>query len=99
MCPFCDNEFLCPRLKLGDSCFYSKISYFVDNPLTILFSIFMSIWTVLFFEFWKRKQYHFQFEWEVVEFESKYENMRPEFEIEIKHTRKNPSTGVIIFKN
>lgn len=98
MCPVCDNELACKTWKLSDSCLYSKLSYLVDNPLTVLYSILMSIWAVLFIEFWKRKQYELQFEWDVVDFEKKNEPLRPDFENQVKRTRRNRITGVIYFK-
>ncbi|RNA15794.1 anoctamin-5-like isoform X2, partial [Brachionus plicatilis] len=93
MCPVCDNELSCKSWKLSDSCLYSKISYIIDNPLTVFYSIFMSIWAVLFIEFWKRKQYELQFEWDVIDFEKKNEPLRPDFENQVKRTRRNRITG------
>ncbi|CAF0799103.1 unnamed protein product [Brachionus calyciflorus] len=93
MCPLCSDEALCQTWKLGESCFYSKISQLVDNPSTVFFSIFMSIWTVLFTEFWKRRQAILQFEWDVIDFEKKNEPLRPEFESKVTQTRQNYITG------
>ncbi|CAF0848775.1 unnamed protein product [Brachionus calyciflorus] len=93
MCPLCDNELTCQKWKLSDSCFYSKVSYIVDNPFTVFFSVFMAVWTVLFIEFWKREQSKLQFEWDVIDFEKKNEPIRPEFELKVNTKRKNPVTG------
>lgn len=97
MCPLCDNNITCQKWKLSDSCFYSKISYIVDNPFTVFFSVFMAVWTVLFIEFWKREQSKLQFEWDAIDFEKKNEPIRPEFELKVNTKRKNPITGVGIF--
>ncbi|RMZ94526.1 anoctamin-4-like isoform X2, partial [Brachionus plicatilis] len=92
MCPLCD-QMMCQSWKLSESCFYSKISYIVDNPFTVFFSVFMAVWTVLFIEFWKREQSKLQFEWDVIDFEKKNEILRPEFELKVNTKRKNPITG------
>lgn len=52
MCPLCDNH--CDYWKLSDSCTFSKIAHFVDNPATIFFAVFMSFWATLYLELWKR---------------------------------------------
>lgn len=42
MCPLCDH--FCKEWKLKDTCFHSKITYLFDNPSTVFFTIFMSLW-------------------------------------------------------
>ena len=96
MCPLCNNG-LCKKWPLHNSCLFTKITYLVDNPATIFFSIFMAIWTVLFIEFWKREQSRLQFEWDVVGFGKETEMIRPEFELKAKQKRKNSITGVSTF--
>lgn len=98
MCPLCD-QMMCQSWKLSESCFYSKISYIVDNPFTVFFSVFMAVWTVLFIEFWKREQSKLQFEWDVIDFEKNNEILRPEFELKVNTKRKNPITGVSLKKS
>ena len=71
-----------------------KITYLVDNPATVVFSVFMAIWTVLFIEFWKREQSKLQFEWDTTDFQKKLEPIRPEFELQVQKKRVNPITGV-----
>jgi hypothetical protein len=41
MCPICDN---CSFNKLSDQCTTYRINSIFDNPGTIFFSVFMSIW-------------------------------------------------------
>lgn len=94
MCPLCENNITCTNWRLAESCFYSKITYIVDNPLTVFFSVFMAVWTVLFVEFWKREQSKLQFEWDAIDFEKKNESIRPQFELKVQSRRKNPITGV-----
>lgn len=52
MCPRCDKT--CDYWKLSESCTYSKIQHYIDNPATIVFAIFMSFWSTLYLELWKR---------------------------------------------
>ena len=52
----------------------------------------MAIWTVLFIEFWKRKQSKLQFEWDTGDNQKKIETVRPEFELKVKTKRQNPVT-------
>jgi hypothetical protein len=96
MCPLCHNNITCSNWLLKESCFYSKITYLVDNPLTVFFSVFMAVWTVLFVEFWKREQSKLQFEWDATDFERKNETIRPQFELKVPTKRRNPITGVCV---
>ena len=53
MCPACD---LCPFINLKDlECKHAEYRNLFDNELTVFFSFFMSIWSVLFMEFWERR--------------------------------------------
>lgn len=52
MCPLCDKY--CDYWKLSESCTYSKIQHLIDNPATICFAVFMSIWAAVYLELWKR---------------------------------------------
>lgn len=87
------NSSECKDWFLHDSCLYSRITYLVDNPATLFFSIFMAVWTVLFIEYWKREQSNLQFEWDTIDFQKKIESVRPEFEIKVKEKRPNPITN------
>lgn len=93
MCRLCENNLNCKDWQLNDSCLYSRITYLVDNPATIIFSIFMAVWTVLFIEYWKREQSKLQFEWDTIDFQKKIETVRPEFELKVKEKRPNPVTN------
>lgn len=42
MCPLCDKN--CDYWKLSDTCLYAKFTYLFDNPLTVFFAFFMSVW-------------------------------------------------------
>lgn len=52
MCPRCDK--FCDYWNLIESCTFARIAHFVDNPATIFFAVFMSLWATLYLELWKR---------------------------------------------
>ena len=51
VCPKCDG---CPPETLENSCNLTKIEYLFDNGASIFFAFFMSMWSVVFIECWKR---------------------------------------------
>lgn len=42
MCKLCEG--FCNDWNLSDTCFHSKVTYLFDNPSTVFFTIFMSLW-------------------------------------------------------
>ena len=46
-----------------------QVALLFDNGSTIVFACFMSLWAVLFLEFWKRKQFRLQFRWSTLGYE------------------------------
>ncbi|RIB28706.1 calcium-activated chloride channel-domain-containing protein [Gigaspora rosea] len=46
----------------------AKISVIWDNSLTAPFALFMSIWSVMFLQFWKRTNSSIQYDWGITEF-------------------------------
>ncbi|KAJ3652368.1 hypothetical protein Zmor_018341 [Zophobas morio] len=89
LCPLCDKA--CKYQKLMDSCKFARLTYLFDNPATVFFAIFMSLWATVFLELWRRKQSVIQWEWDLQGFESD-EEPRPEFETSVKTFRTNPVT-------
>ncbi|XP_077999893.1 anoctamin-4-like isoform X2 [Glandiceps talaboti] len=90
MCPLCNER--CGYWTLYDSCIYTQVSMVFDNYTSPFFSIFMALWATLFLEFWKRKQFEIQYDWDLFGFEDHEENCRPEFEAKAPDTRVNPVT-------
>jgi hypothetical protein len=82
MCPVCDEK--CDFWYLGDTCNFSHVNQLFDNGGTVFFALIMSFWAVLFLEFWKRRQFYLQYEWDMLGYESAEERARPEFEQKIK---------------
>lgn len=89
LCPLCDKA--CSYQKLHDSCLFAQLTYLFDNPSTVFFAIFMSLWATTFLEIWKRKQSTIIWEWDLHNVEAD-EEPRPEFETSVKTFRINPVT-------
>ena len=93
MCPLCDKK--CSYYLLSSTaCLYSKVTHWFDNQATPLFAVFMSIWAVLFLEFWKQKQVTLAYEWHTMDFEEEEERPRPQYIVKVKTQKENPVTGV-----
>ncbi|KAJ8943897.1 hypothetical protein NQ318_019505, partial [Aromia moschata] len=89
LCPLCDKA--CDYQKLKESCKFARLTYLFDNPATVFFAIFMSLWATVFLELWRRKQSVIQWEWDLQGTEQD-EEPRPEFETSVKTFRTNPVT-------
>nr|XP_046208166.1 anoctamin-9 [Oncorhynchus gorbuscha] len=63
MCPLCDKR--CKVWLLSDTCLYAKVSILFDNEGTVMFAMFMAVWTTLFLEFWKRHRASYTCKWKV----------------------------------
>lgn len=58
----------------GNIIFIDKEEQF-QNPSTLAYSAFISIWTTTFLEVWKRRQSALAFEWDSIDFEGKEEEL------------------------
>ncbi|XP_055009433.1 anoctamin-2b [Boleophthalmus pectinirostris] len=78
MCPLCDGA--CDYWRLSTACGTARASHLFDNPATVFFAIFMSLWAVLFLEHWKRRQISLSFSWDLTGIEDDEEQPRPKYE-------------------
>ncbi|KAF1372550.1 hypothetical protein PFLUV_G00266660 [Perca fluviatilis] len=78
MCPLCDGA--CDFWKLSTACGTARASHLFDNPATVFFAIFMSLWAVLFLEQWKRRQNSLSLSWDLTGIEDDEEHPRPKYE-------------------
>ncbi|XP_074481457.1 anoctamin-2b isoform X1 [Sebastes fasciatus] len=78
MCPLCDGA--CDFWQLSTACGTARASHLFDNPATVFFAIFMSLWAVLFLEHWKRRQISLNFSWDLTGIEDDEEHPRPKYE-------------------
>ncbi|XP_075145749.1 anoctamin 1 [Haematobia irritans] len=94
MCPLCE---WCDFWDLKETCFYSKISYLIDNPSTVFFAVFMSFWATLFLELWKRYSAEITHRWDLTGFDVHEEHPRPQYLAKLQHlppTRTNYVTNM-----
>uniref|UniRef100_T1JP88 Anoctamin n=1 Tax=Strigamia maritima TaxID=126957 RepID=T1JP88_STRMM len=77
MCPVCD--LLCDYWKLNQTCIHTKITYLFDNPATLVFAVFMSFWSALFLELWKRYSANITHRWDLTGFDPNSQQPRPEY--------------------
>ncbi|XP_010181264.1 PREDICTED: anoctamin-7 [Mesitornis unicolor] len=90
MCPLCKT---CPYWQLSEICSAFMAGRLFDHGGTVFFSIFMSLWGVLFLEFWKRTNASLALHWDCSEFEDIEERPRPQFTATAPMTITNPITG------
>uniref|UniRef100_A0A8C1WGK2 Anoctamin n=1 Tax=Cyprinus carpio TaxID=7962 RepID=A0A8C1WGK2_CYPCA len=81
MCPLCDH--VCSYWNLSTACGTARASHLFDNPATVFFSIFMSLWAAFFMEHWKRRQMCLNYEWDLTGFEDEEDHPRAEYEFRI----------------
>uniref|UniRef100_A0AAR2LM15 Anoctamin n=1 Tax=Pygocentrus nattereri TaxID=42514 RepID=A0AAR2LM15_PYGNA len=78
MCPLCDRA--CDYWHLSTACGTARASHLFDNPATVFFAIFMSLWAVMFLEHWKRRQNSLNYSWNMTGMEEEEEHPRPKYE-------------------
>ncbi|XP_078050290.1 anoctamin 1 isoform X1 [Augochlora pura] len=86
MCPLCDK--LCSYWDLKETCLHSRITYLFDNPSTVFFSIFMSLWATLFLELWKRYSAEITHRWDLTGLDAQEEHPRPQYLARLAHIKK-----------
>ena len=64
---------------LSHSCGYTKASYLLDNPSTVVFAVFMSLWATFYLEMWKRYSAKITYKWDLSDFDGHEEFPRPEY--------------------
>jgi hypothetical protein len=94
VCRTCPSP-TCDYSKLGDSCNDLRFTRVFDNGGATFFSIFMAIWAIVFLEFWKRYQADLCARWDVSEHEFGEEQVRPDYQLSVTHTKMNPVTKQI----
>ena len=87
MCPICDQ--FCQFWSLGDACMMTKAKYFFDNETTVVFALFMSLWSIIFTELWKRYSAEITHRWDVFGYDPEEEHPRPEYLAQLKDVKVN----------
>ncbi|XP_076753625.1 anoctamin-1-like isoform X2 [Xylocopa sonorina] len=86
MCPVCD--YICDYWDLKETCTHARITYLFDNPSTVFFSIFMSLWATLFLELWKRYSAEITHRWDLTGLDIQEEHPRPQYLARLAHIKK-----------
>ncbi|KAJ8249851.1 hypothetical protein COCON_G00230670 [Conger conger] len=86
MCPLCDRS--CDYWHLSTACSTARASHLFDNPATVFFAIFMSLWAAMFQEHWKRRQISLNYSWDLAGLEEEEEHPRPKYETLLLQKRK-----------
>ncbi|CAH1965740.1 unnamed protein product [Acanthoscelides obtectus] len=86
MCPLCDVW--CDYWDIKESCVHARITYLFDNPTTVFFAIFMSIWATLFLEMWKRYSAEITHRWDLTGFDIQEEHPRPQYLARLAHVKR-----------
>ncbi|KAG7456026.1 hypothetical protein MATL_G00247300 [Megalops atlanticus] len=85
MCPLCDGA--CDYWHLSTACDTSRASHLFDNPATVFFAVFMSLWAATFMELWKRRQISLNHSWDLMALEEEEEHPRPKYETILQQKR------------
>uniref|UniRef100_A0A667X135 Anoctamin n=1 Tax=Myripristis murdjan TaxID=586833 RepID=A0A667X135_9TELE len=95
MCPLCDGA--CDFWQLSTACGTARASHLFDNPATVFFAIFMSLWAAMFLEHWKRRQISLSFSWDLTGIEEDEEHPRPKYETILlqKRQKKNNNADLM----
>ncbi|EZA51402.1 Anoctamin-1 [Ooceraea biroi] len=86
MCPLCD--YFCGYWDLKETCLHARITYLFDNPSTVFFSIFMSLWATLFLELWKKYSAEITHRWDLTHLDTQEEYPRPQYLARLAHIKK-----------
>ncbi|EDV33579.2 uncharacterized protein Dana_GF21590, isoform D [Drosophila ananassae] len=86
MCPQCDRS--CDYWRLNETCTSSKFNYLIDNNMTVVFALAMSIWAVAYLEFWKRYSAGLVHRWGLTGFNHHVEHPRPQYLAKISRSKK-----------
>ncbi|XP_016951915.1 anoctamin-6 isoform X2 [Drosophila biarmipes] len=86
MCPQCDRS--CDYWRLNETCTSSKFNYLIDNKSTVVFALLMSIWAVVYLEFWKRYSAGLVHRWGLTGFTHHVEHPRPQYLAKISRSRR-----------
>uniref|UniRef100_A0A1I8NNX0 Anoctamin n=1 Tax=Stomoxys calcitrans TaxID=35570 RepID=A0A1I8NNX0_STOCA len=86
MCPQCDRN--CDYWELKKTCTFSKVNYFIDNNMTVVFAFIMAMWAVIYLELWKRYSAGLIHRWGLTGYNHEVEHPRPEYLHKLRKNRK-----------
>ncbi|KAK2583391.1 hypothetical protein KPH14_009379 [Odynerus spinipes] len=86
MCPLCDH--FCGYWDLTETCLHGRITYLFDNPSTVFFAVFMSLWATIFLELWKKYSAEITHRWDLTGLDTQEEHPRPLYLARLAHIKK-----------
>ncbi|XP_044002725.1 anoctamin-5-like [Aphidius gifuensis] len=92
MCPLCDH--FCSYWDLRETCLHGRLTYLFDNPSTVFFAVFMSLWTTLFLEFWKKYSAEITHRWDLTGLDAQEEHPRPHYLARLAHVKKKKNNVI-----
>jgi len=91
MCPQCDK--FCPYYSMNKfTCLYARVTHIFDNNVTPFFAVFMSFWSIIYLEMWKRREAKLIYDWHIMGYVD-HEVVRPAYAVTARKTIRNPITG------
>lgn len=91
MCPLCEDDG-CEMYYIKDICKTAQQATSVNNPATLGFCIFMSIWVAYFLEMWKRKEAMLGHIWGTLKSQTSTAQIRPTYTQNCDKWKYNPRT-------
>lgn len=85
MCPTCDE--ICSTWLLGETCEIVRAKYMFDNVATVVFAVFMSLWSAVFLEVWRRYSAEICHRWDVFGFDPEDDHPRPAYLLQLKDVK------------
>ncbi|XP_044597839.1 anoctamin-1 isoform X1 [Cotesia glomerata] len=92
MCPLCDK--ICGYWDLRETCLHGRLTYLFDNPSTVFFAIFMSLWATLFLELWKKYSAEITHRWDLTGLDAQEEHPRPQYLAKLAHIKKKSINSI-----
>lgn len=77
MCPQCDRN--CDFWKLNETCLLARLTYLFDNPAMVYFGVFMTVWSILYLELWKRRAANLTYRWGLIGWDRTGDHSRPQY--------------------
>lgn len=77
MCPQCDRT--CDYWRLNETCLIARVTHLFDNSATTIFAVFMSFWSALYLELWRRRTAELSYHWGLVGWDLTSEHPRPQY--------------------
>ncbi|KAK9890157.1 hypothetical protein WA026_008963 [Henosepilachna vigintioctopunctata] len=91
MCPRCDK--VCDYWNLRDTCTYSILHHAIDNIATVVYTIFMSIWSALYLRQWQRYIAQYNASWDVINLDNSSQFSRPEYVKKVRDLLQNAASS------